>query len=75
MMPWKEWLLDITNGDNPPCFVPYERETDSIVFGMNLITDRSPGALVGVIHSDGQDAVEKYCSANPDWHERFQEGK
>lgn len=80
-MIWKEWLIDITHGTEPlPCFVPYEREDDAIVFGMNLLTDRCPGELVGVIHAGGQEAVEKWCADNPDWHDRYkcsaaQEGK
>jgi hypothetical protein len=70
-MDWKEWLLDVTHGTDPfACFVPYEREDDAIVFGMNLMTDRCPGDLVGVIHAAGQEAVEKWMADNPDWHER-----
>lgn len=65
----KEWLLDVSF--SIPCFVPYERETDTIITGMNVITDKCPGELVGVIHMDGQEAVEKWCAENPDWHVRF----
>jgi hypothetical protein len=69
---WNEWVLDLTFGLEPmPCFCPYERETGSIVFGMNMLTDRCPGSLVGVVHSDGQAVVEKWCEENPDWHVRY----
>ena len=72
MMDWKEWLLDITFGvEDAACFVPYEREDGNVVLGMNLLTDRCPGDLVGVIHSDGKEAVERWCSENPDWYERY----
>jgi len=70
-MDWKEWLMDVTHGDSPPCFVPYERDTGDIVLGMSLITDQCPGELVGVIHAGGQQAAEEYCTANPQWHQQF----
>ena len=66
---WKEWVLDVTF--DPPVFVPYERETGAVVIGMNVLSDKCPGKLVGVIHADGQEAVEKWISENPDWHERY----
>ena len=71
IMDWKDWLMDVTFGDNPPCFVPYEQEKKTIVFGMNMIQDKCPGNLVGVIHSQGQGAVEAWIKKNPDWHKRF----
>jgi hypothetical protein len=71
-MMWNEWVLDLTFGTEPmPCFCPYERDTGAIVTGMNMLTDRCPGELVGVVHLDGQEAVEKWCADNPDWHERY----
>jgi hypothetical protein len=70
-MIWDEWLMDITNGDDLPCFVPYERDTGMMVFGMNFISDKCPGRLVGVIHANGQEAVNKWVRENPDWLERF----
>lgn len=66
---WREWLLDVSF--EYPCFVPYERDTDQVVVGMNMLSARCPGELVGVMHSDGQDAVEKWCAENPDWLTRF----
>ena len=72
-MPWKEWLLDATLGvrDGLACFVPYESDTNEIVVGMNMLSSRAPGRLVGVIHADGQAAVDAWCAQHPDWHERF----
>ena len=61
---FKEWVIDVSF--DPPCFVPYERETDRLVIGMNLVSNAPPGKLIGVIHQDGQEAVEKWCEDNPD---------
>jgi hypothetical protein len=68
-MNWTEWLLDVSF--EPPCFVPYERDTGRIVLGMNLITDRCPGKLIGLMHSGGQEAVEQWEANNPDWQTEF----
>ena len=68
---YKEWLLDISHIDEMPCFVPYEN--GNIIFGMNVITDRCPAKLVGVISPAGQKAVEKWCEENPDWYERYKQ--
>jgi len=66
---WQEWLLDVSF--EVPCFVPYDRVTGQVIAGMNMLSARCPGELVGVIHVDGQDAVEKWCVENPDWITRF----
>ena len=66
-----EWLIDITFGDNPPCFVPYEKETGMVVLGMNVIADKCPGKLVGVFHSGGDDLVDAWLAKNPNWKEKF----
>jgi len=72
---WKEWLIDVSRGE-PYVFVPYERETDQIVFGFNLMSGRSPGELVGVIHDGGREAADKWCEENPSWHSVYgPEGK
>lgn len=66
-MSWEHWVLDATM--EPPCFVPVELdergEIESIVFGMNLLSDKCPGHLYAVIHEDGQDAVDAWL-ANPE---------
>jgi hypothetical protein len=64
------WVLDITFGTNPSVFVPYE-DDGSVVFGLMLIADKCPGKLVGIVHMDGQEAVDDWCSKNPDWHELY----
>jgi hypothetical protein len=67
-----EWVLDLTFGTEPlPCFCPYDRENDSIVTGLNMLTNKCPGELIGVVHPEGQEAVEKWCEENPDWHVRY----
>lgn len=66
---WQKWVLDVSF--EYPCFVPYERDTEQVVVGMNMLSARCPGELVGVIHVDGQDAAEKWCIENPDWLTRF----
>jgi hypothetical protein len=67
---WTNWIIDVTNWPDSWCFCPYE-DDGSIVFGMNLIQDRCPGNLVGLIHLDGQKQAEVFCHAVPDWKERF----
>jgi hypothetical protein len=64
---FNKWVVDVTY--EIPCFVPYEE--GELILGMNLITEKCPGQLVGVIHAAGQDAVEKYCAENPNWYETF----
>ena len=66
---WKEWLLDVSC--DPPAFVPYERETDTIVLGMTVISSMCPGKLVGIIHCRGQEEVEKWCQEHPDWISQY----
>lgn len=68
---WSEYLLDISLFPSY-CFVPYEKDTDSIVFGMNFIQEKSPGKLVGVIHSNGQEMVEEWCEQNPNWKTEYE---
>ena len=76
MTNWKEWVLDITLGTEPmPCFCPYERDEDAIVFGMNLITERCPGELVGVVHMDGEKAVDRWVAENPNWYKKYSKKK
>ena len=64
---FEEWVLDATMGvqDGMACFVPIEKD-GSLVLGMNMI-GRCPGKLVGVVHLDGQEAVERWIAENPDW--------
>jgi len=72
---WDEWLVDVTFGSL--CFVPIERtgpddDDFNIVFGMNYVADEPPsGKVIGIIHEDGQEAVEQWCRENPDAFKRL----
>ena len=68
---YKEWVLDVTNGVNPPCFIPYKLKTDTLILGMNLISDKCPGKLVGIVHLDGQKKANNWTENNPDWYEKY----
>ena len=68
---YPEWVIDVTKDPNPPCFCPFERDLGAVVWGMNVISGKCPGKLVGVVHLGGQEEVEKWIAANPDWRERF----
>ena len=72
---FKQWVIDlsISAPEGAVCFIPYE-PPDMFITGMNVVSDKCPGNLVGVMHPDGQDAVEKWCSDNPDWHDRYGAG-
>jgi hypothetical protein len=52
-----KWVIDGTMG-YPFCFCPLDG--DNIVTGMNLLTDKPPGELVGVVHSDGDEAADVF---------------
>ncbi len=62
---WEQWVLDATTvRDGLFCFCPVEGDITgdySIVFGMNVLSDKPPGILVAIIHADGQEAVEAFC--------------
>ncbi len=62
---WEQWVLDATIVEGGLfCFCPVEGDITgdySIVFGMNVLSDKPPGKLVAVIHKDGQEAVEAFC--------------
>ena len=47
---WKEWVLDIS-ALPIVAFCPCDGET--VVFGMSVIAERSPGLLVGVVSQHG----------------------
>jgi hypothetical protein len=71
---WTHWALDATLGE-PLGFVPVEIDdagrVEAIVWGMTYITDTPPGKLIGVVHQNGQDAVEAWCAENPDYIKRY----
>jgi len=64
-----EWLLDVSFG--VPAFVPYERDTDSVIIGLTMLSDKCPGKIIGVIHCDGQEAVESWVEAHPNWYSQY----
>lgn len=67
----EEWVLDVSM--SPPVWIPIEnRGTDdeTLVTGLNYMGEKPPGKVVGIVHPDGQDAVDRWCSANPDEVER-----
>ena len=64
-----EWVLDVTF--DPPCFCPFDRATGEVIVGMSLIADSAPGPLIGVFHADGQDEVEAWVAAHPDWATKY----
>jgi hypothetical protein len=71
---WNEWVIDATlyKDDGILCFVPIEnrgKENESVVFGMNILSDIKcfdEGKIVGFVHMDGQDAVDKFCNEHPE---------
>jgi len=64
MSKWNEWSLDVSQWPIR-CYCPYEKD-GTIVVGMNLVTDKCPGKLVALFHSDGQETLDKWCADNPD---------
>ncbi len=66
----KNYVLDITfhGPDGPSCFVPIKDDMETILIGLAYLSDKCPGNLVGVIHQDGQHAVEQWITKNPNWH-------
>jgi hypothetical protein len=65
------WVLDASGSLDPPCFCPYDPDTNEVVVGMNVLAHHSPGRLIGVFHPDGQEAVEEWRLDHPDWQVRY----
>lgn len=63
-----DWVMDVSFYPKV-VFVPYEN--GDIILGMNLMTKLCPGNLIGVIHSGGQEAVEEWLAAHPDWKQKY----
>ena len=65
------WVLDVTNfNPDMPCYVPIEKNGD-IVLGMNYLSGKCPGKLIGVVHLHGQKVADDWCDKHPDWHEKY----
>jgi hypothetical protein len=65
---WKECVIDASMGcsDGMFCFCPIEGDIAgefAIVTGMNYISKAPHGTmkLVGIVHPDGNEAVERFC--------------
>lgn len=73
---WANWVIDATHyreGDKGlVCFVPIENIglfNETLVLGMNILSDVGHfehGNIVGIVHLDGQGAVDKWCEAHPE---------
>jgi len=72
---FNEWVIDCSmqphNVEGVVCFVPYDQEDNLIYYGMNVIANKCPGRLIGVIHPDGQEFVDNWVKENPKWFELF----
>ena len=72
-MIYSDWVLDasVCSGDGPMyCFCPVDTD-GSIVIGLNMLTDRCPGQLVGVIHADGDEAAAQWAEQRMELLERL----
>lgn len=70
---WDKYVIDASMGVRGGlfCFNPVELDADgnitSVVTGMNCLGFIPDGAkVIGVIHEDGQDAVEAFCAEYDD---------
>jgi len=65
-MIWENWVIDGSLSEPEGdlfCFVPVEGNIKGkckFVTGMNILSDKSPGKLVGVIHLEGEQAADKF---------------
>lgn len=62
---WDDWVIDasLDPGDGTHCFCPVD-EDGEILTGLMVHSDKCPGSLVGAIHMDGHEAVEKWVAEN-----------
>ena len=66
----REWVIDASfdTGEGPLCFVPIEGSgtpEESIVWGITFLGSIPDGAkVIGVVHSEGQCAVEEWVARN-----------
>jgi len=59
-----KWVLDVTL--DYPCYCPYDTETGDIITGMNYVGGKCPGELIGVVHLDGEEHLNKWIEENRD---------
>lgn len=67
------WVLDVTHYDPEiPIWCPYDVETGEAYFGLIHIGN-CPGIKYGVIHRDGQEALETFMNLHPEMKKYFVE--
>lgn len=66
---YTRWALDATFWPQR-VFVPMA-DDDSLILGMNLMTDLPPGKLAAIIHAEGQDAVDSFVDDHADELEKM----
>lgn len=71
-MTWDNWVADVSLADGQDeglfCFVPLDGDPHgehSLVVGLNYLSNKPPGKLIGVVHMDGQEACDEWCAAHP----------
>lgn len=65
-MNYDEWVADVTLDTPPGMFVFCPYDDGDFITGLNIISDVCPGALVAIIHTDGQEAVDRWIEKHPD---------
>ena len=68
---YEEWVLDVSLP--VPAYVPYDRKNDVLVTGLNIMSTECPGKFAGIIHQEGQEALDKWIEEHPDWDEVYKE--
>lgn len=81
---FKEWVIDIgmpSFQDDMVTFIPYDRENDQYITGMNFGGRNAPGRLVGIVDTfatDEDNMLDRYnafIKKHPDWMDKFKSKK
>jgi len=78
---FETWVIDVTlyKEDGIFCFVPIEHPNEpnqTLVLGMNVLSDLEhfeQGKVIGVVHLDGDSAVNNFCLQHPEVMKELQE--
>jgi len=62
---WDKYVLDVTL--DPPRFCP---RADGVVWVVYRFV-KCPGKWVGLVHRDGQGAIDKWTEQNPNWRVEY----